>query len=70
MESKTNKKISYIQRTDWRLPEVGCRRVDKMGGGDQHVQTFSYKVRKFPGGSDGKEILPAMFVCVRLILYH
>ena len=63
MESKTNKKISYIQRTDWRLPEVGCRRVDKMGGGDQHVQTSSYKVRKFPGGSEGKESACNVCVC-------
>ena len=59
---QTNKK-SYIQRTDWRLPEVGCRPVDKMGGGDHDVQTFSYKVNKFTGGSDGKESACNVCVC-------
>ena len=67
MESKTNKKISYIQRTDWRLPEVGCRHVDQMGGGDQNVQTSSYKSSLV---AQMVKNLPAMFVCVRLILYH
>ena len=69
MESKTNKQKSYIQRTDWRLPEGGCRPVDKMGGGDQNVQTFSYKEISSLVAQMVKN-LPAMFVCVRLILYH
>ena len=42
---------------------MGCRPVDKMGGGDHNVQTFSYKVNKFPGGSDGKESACNVCVC-------
>ena len=42
---------------------MGCRHVDQMGGGDQNVQTSSYKVNKFPGGSDGKKSACNVCVC-------
>ena len=43
---KKNKTSSWIQRTDWWLPEVGGSEGGKMGEGGQKVQTSSYKINK------------------------